>query len=983
MSPPLKGVVVRTLLVIDLVDSTRLIEKLGDARSSEVLARSDRIARDLLVEFNGTEIDKTDGFLILFERPLDASRYAVVFHTALAELSQKVGASISARAGIHLGEVVLRSNEAADVARGAKPVEVDGLAKHMAARTMSLAGARQTLLTRAAFELARRAWVGEHSGDNERLEWLAHGLYLFKGMDEPVEIFEVGRPEFAPLAAPLDQDKARRVVTPVESGTEFRTGKLAAGQVITHYRLIEKLAEGGIGVVYKAEDIRLKRNVALKFLHARSLQDPQIRERFIREAQALALLDHPNICTVYEVDEVGDGPQWQTFIAMQYVGGTSLKEKIRQGPLPIPEALDLAIQIGQGLAQAHANGIIHRDIKPANIVLTEDKVPKIVDFGLAIIGPRPGLEEQLALTTEGKISGTLLYMSPEQLRGRKVDHRTDIWSLGAVLFEIVTGRLPFETTSTDVFIHSLLNESPPAITRLRPDIPIQLERIILRAMAKSPDDRYPNIEEMLSDLRAVAGDSKKATPGQPIVAPTEDLPSIAVLPFRDMSPEHNQGYFCEGIAEEITNAIMQLPGLRVASRSSSFQFVEAYDVREVGRRLNVTSVLEGSVRRALQKLRVTAQLTNTSNGYQLWSQRYDGTAADIFEIQDEISMGIVKNLDSALVGDRRPFKRHTDNVEAHNLYLKGRYYWNHRVPDAIRKSMQTYKQALEIDPNYALAYCGLADCYLVPGYYGNQAPRQVMPLAKAAAEKALSIDSSLAEAHTSLGMVASLYEFDWKKAERHFKLALEANPNYTVGRMWYSLFFLVPVGQFDAALNEARFAQALDPVVSTIGTVVGACCFFSGLYRDAIQELERVIHADPNAVIGHYYLGCAHWQEGSREKAIEQMQQANALYKLPNIDGHLGYCFAQMGREDEARQLLAELDRDAKGKYGYSIPTGRAMIHVGLGNIGAALDLLERGLEERDHYLVFVGVDPIFQPIHSEPRFRAILEKIDLATRLA
>ena len=661
---------------------------------------------------------------------------------------------------------------------------------------------------------------------------------------------------------------------------------------------------------------------------------------------------------------------------MPYIGGGSLREKLLEEPLPVFDVIDLVIQVGTGLARAHSNGIVHRDIKPANIMLTEEDTPKIVDFGLAmIVGPIA--KELTALTQEGAVAGTLAYMSPEQARGTKVDHRTDIWSLGVLTYEAVTGRLPFEAVAPHALLNSLVDDQPEPITALRAEAPPELDWVVRRAMAKSPDERYQHVEEMVAELREIREGHQTSVSRVHAGAPKEAAHSIAVLPFRDMSPGRDQGYFCEGIAEEIINALTQVEGLHVASRGSSFQFDQAYDVREVGHKLRVAQVTEGSLRRAGDRLRITAQLTNTSDGYQVWCERFDRDADHIFEIQDEISMGILKKLKLDLANEKGSVRRYTDNIEAYNLYLKGRYYWNHRVPDAIRKSIEVYKQALDLDPNYALAYCGLADCYLVPGYYGSQLPGRVMPLAKAAAEKALAIDPNLVEAHNSLGMIASLYDYDWERAEHHFGLAMENNPNYALAYMWHALFFLVPVGRLVDAVGEARRAQRLDPITSTINVVMGACLFFNGQYDSAVEELERALDMDSTAVIGHYFLGRAYWECGLHDKSVEEMQTAKSIYNLPLIDGHLGYCYATLGRPEEARELLTELDRQSQERY---IPAAsRAPIHIGLGETAAAAEWLRKAYDERSFYLVWTKADPVYAALRNEPQFVSMLEKIGLA----
>ncbi len=742
------------------------------------------------------------------------------------------------------------------------------------------------------------------------------------------------------------------------------------GKDVSHYHILQKIAEGGMGVVYKAEDVRLKRTVALKFLQFDQRQNPQVHRAFIQEAQATALLDHPNICTVFEIDEF-QGPPPETFIAMQFLGGGSVRDKLKSGPLAVEEAMDIAIQAGQGLARAHAHGIVHRDIKPGNIMLTGENIVKIVDFGLALITSRSG--DDATRTSNDMTAGTLAYMSPEQARGAQPDLRSDIWSLGVVLYEMLTGNPPFAADAPLAIVYSILNDKPRSVQALRPDIPEKLNWVVQKALSAAIGERYQRVEDMVADLRTIAQGSKSS----PLiaVAPPDPAPSIAVLPFADMSPERDQGFFCEGIAEEIINAFSQVGGVQVASRGSSFQFSKAYDVREVGEKLKVRMVLEGSVRRAGTRLRITAQLTNAKDGYQVWSQRFDRTGDEIFDIQDEIALAIANELKLQLAGEKSGTRRYTENTEAYNLYLKGRYFWNHRVPGAIQKATALYKEALELDPNYALAFCGLADCYLVPAYYGSAPPQKMIPLAKAAAEKALAQDPDLPEARTTIGMIAAVHDYDWAAAETHFKQALARNPNYAVAHMWYAMFCLVPLGRLDEAILSAKRAQQIDPLTPAVSTVLGACLFYHRKYPAAIDELQRTIDLDPNAVIAHYYLGRAYWEKGEREKAVGELQKALGIYRLGLIEGHLAYCLMRLGREREARGILAAMD-DAGDRYVPAVSS--SPVYMAAGYTDLAIDWLERGYEERSFYIIWAAADPIYDPLRGQPRFTSFLSKVGL-----
>ncbi len=466
------------------------------------------------------------------------------------------------------------------------------------------------------------------------------------------------------------------------------------GKTISHYHIIGQIGSGGMGVVYKAEDTKLKRTVALKFLPPELTRDPEAKARFIREAQAASTLDHPNICTIHEIDET---PEGQLFIVMACYEGKTLKEKIKDEGLRIKEAVDITIQIAQGLEKAHEKGIIHRDIKPANIFITADGNVKILDFGLA------KLAGQAQLTKDASTLGTVAYMSPEQISGENIDQRTDIWSLGVVLYEMLTGRSPFKGDYEQAIIYSILNEEPDSISSIRSDFPAELELVIQKAMHKDSMKRYRNVNELLIDLKT----TKRNLEVKWIDYLEKAVPSIAVLPFVNMSADPENEYFSEGMSEDIINALSKIKDFRVAARTSTFSFKgEKIDLHEIGRKLKVETVLEGSVRKAGNRMRITAQLINVQDGYHLWSEQYDRVVADVFDIQDEITLAIVDALKVELLAGENlaVTKRYTDNVEAYNLYSKGRYYWNKMNTESFRKAIDHFQKAIAIDPSYALAY---------------------------------------------------------------------------------------------------------------------------------------------------------------------------------------------------------------------------------------------------------------------------------------
>ncbi len=746
------------------------------------------------------------------------------------------------------------------------------------------------------------------------------------------------------------------------------------GKTISHYNILEKLGEGGMGVVYKAQDTKLKRTVALKFLTSKTLGSKEEKSRFVNEAQAAAALDHPNICTVHEIDEANG----QTFIAMAYIEGLSLKAKIESGPLKLDEALELATQVAEGLQEAHDKGIVHRDIKNANIMITSRGQAKIMDFGLAKIA-----KGRLAAREEMK-SGIVAYMSPEQASGETIDLRTDVWSLGVVLYEMVAGQLPFKGNYNEAVIYSILNEEPEPVTGLRTGVPRDLERILNKALAKSPDERYQQINDMLVDLRSVRKQLKAGVFTEE-TARAKPQPSIAVLPFANLSPDKEQDYFCDGMAEEIINALTQVEGLRVVARTSAFSFRgKKIDIREIGRKLNVDKLLEGSVRKAGNQVRITAQLVNVSDGYHLWSEKYDRNIGelccpeDIFVIQDEISMAMVEELKGKLLKKEKAaiVKRHTENMEAYNLYLKGRHFWNKRTEESLRKSIECFKEAIKKDPGYALAYAGLADSYTTLRDYTSVSPQEVYPKAKEAVRKALEIDDTLAEAHTSLAQLR-FREWDFVSAEKEFHRAIQLNPGYATAHHWYALH-LMYLARFDQALAEMKKAQELDPLSLVITRNLALVLYFARDYEQASEELKKTLEMDPSFSMTHTWLACVYLQKGMHKEAFREVQKESDIHRHldPQVEASKGRVYARMGKEGEARKILDDLLKRAKDTY--VPPILLADLHFALGEKDQGFQWLKKGYEERDSTLPEIKVEPGFDCVRSDPRFAALLKKMGL-----
>ena len=743
-------------------------------------------------------------------------------------------------------------------------------------------------------------------------------------------------------------------------------------QGVSYYEILQPLASGGMGVVYKARDLRLDRIVALKFLPADLAANPVQRERFIQEAKAASLLDHPNICTIYEIGSTPDG---RVFIAMPFYEGDTVKHKIAQGPMELIESADIATQVAQGLAKAHSKGIIHRDIKPANLIVTNDSIVKILDFGVAKLNGGSGL------TRSGTLLGTVAYMSPEQISG-ETDQRTDLWSLGVVLYEMLTGQHPFCAEKEATTIYQILHVQPSRPVVLRPETPPHLERILSRLLEKDRAMRYSRAEELLEDLR------RFQPKGSIDLATTSELsgsflqmapPSIAVLPFNNLSRETEAEYFGDGLAEELIYALSQVDGLHVVSRVSAFEFKgKSHNLGQIGQQLKVRSVLTGSVRMAGDRLRVNVEMTNIADGYCLWSARFDRDMKDVFAIQDEIASHVVSNLKLRLEDQTHSVaQRYVGNPDAYNLYLKGRYYFNRNTEQGFRKAGECFGRAIAVDSQCAPACAGLAEFYMAMGFWSVTVPAEAWPKAREFAAKAMQLDPRNPDAHITLAKVYQFSDWDRSAAEGEFRRAVQLNPNHSEARFAYSVF-LLQAGQLYQSLEEIKRAHDLDPLNLSIATGVAWLHYYRGDYYRAMDQCQQVFELSPDYPEAQGCLALCSEKIGHPADSVvwlEKTTQGSA--ELPFVLGLLGRAYALNGQREKAVEMQHKLQTISKQRYTSQV--AHALVALGLGDLDLAMQWLEEALQAHDAFLCYAKVFPPYDPLRDRPRFQEMLQRMGLA----
>ena len=780
------------------------------------------------------------------------------------------------------------------------------------------------------------------------------------------------------------------------------------GQTVSHYHITEKLGEGGMGVVYKAHDTKLERPVALKFLAPNAVENPERKARFAREAKAAARLDHPNICPVYEINEVGG----RTFLAMAFLEGQTVQDKIQQRPLKLEEAFDIAIQTAQGLQAAHESEVVHRDVKSANLMVNDRGEVKVMDFGLAQVGDRS------QLTDTGTTLGTPAYMSPEQALAQPTDRRTDIWSLGVVLYEMVTGQLPFRGEVQAAVVYAVVNSDHEPPTALRSGLPVGLDHIIEKALPKDRDDRYQHVDDILVDLRALrrsletdeaakispprARVRKKTKVDRRVVLGTvtaaalaavaigiqtltsneigtdEPIDSLAVLPFVNASNNQETEYLSDGISESLITALSRVPGLKVKSRDAVFRYKGSdADVQQIGEELGVRALLKGRLEQRGELLSVSAELVDSHDGAVLWRNQYRQPAADFLAIEQAISKEISEQLRSHITGEQGqlpPPGPPARDPEAYRLYLRGRYELQRRG-DGIAKSREFFQQAVAKDPGYAHAWAGLGDAFLMLGGWGIMRPEEAFPRSRAAARQAIEIDGTLAPPHATLGYTKTLYEWDWPGAEREFRRAIELDPEYGAAHHWFAFYWLT-IGKEEEALASIRRAWELDPLSSVINAEVAYFSVFARQYDRGVREARSALEADSQAPSSYRTLARAYallGNESETRAAVDQALQLSGRAPVPLSLG--GAALARVGRKEEARKLLRELLDRAKTEYIF--PALPALIYANLGEAGRAIEYYQEAVEERSLIASWLR-DPLLDRIRSNPRFLELFERMGL-----
>ena len=784
---------------------------------------------------------------------------------------------------------------------------------------------------------------------------------------------------------------------------------LSPGTRLGPYEIVAPLGAGGMGEVWRARDTRLDREVALKVLPATALADPTARARLLREARLASKLNHPNICTIHEVGEA-DG---QVYIAMELVEGETLSERLSRGAFSSDEVLRIGQQLADGLAHAHEHGVIHRDLKSANIVITPEGRVKVLDFGLARRLAAGDLTEASTMTASGAVTGTLAYVAPEVLLGQQGDGRSDLWALGVVLYEMATGLRPFQERLSTALIEEIIHREPLPPGRIRPGLSLRTEGIILKCLAKEPGSRYASARELLEDLRRggepdridahprmrssrllvtgmlvglalvgiVVGGylawKHRASPSRP----TEGRVMLAVLPVENLSKDPDQEFFSDGLTEEL---IAQLGGLKptrlgVIARTSAMRYKRTQKaVDQIGRELGVDYVLESSVRKEAGRVRITVQLIEVRDQTHLWAESYERDLAGVFAIQSDVSERVARSLavellptDRARLAGSRPV-----NPEAYELCLKGRHHWNLRTGKDLLRATELFRAATTVDPGYALAWAGLGDSYALYPHYGVLAPHAAFPQARAAAEKALSLDPTLVEAETTLAFVTFYYDWDWTGAEARLKRILERRPEYAIARHWYAEY-LSAMGRHDEALREIRRARESDPLSPILRVMEGYVLYYARRYESALESLQKALPLDPDFALVHSWLGRTYLVMGRYEEALNSFRRDQDLRDSPiSYQTYATLILAASGKRDEARRLFAEISSPG----GSAKPPGflqLAILNAALGEMDEAMVQLEEAYRERSVNLVMAKVSQRFDPMRSDLRFQVFLRRMN------
>ena len=778
------------------------------------------------------------------------------------------------------------------------------------------------------------------------------------------------------------------------------------GQILSHYRILEVLGSGGMGVVYRARDERLDRDVALKVLSQGSLGDGIARKRLRREALLLSKLNHPHICTIFDFDSQ-DGVD---FLVMELVSGESLATRLRRGPLSETEAHPIGIQIADALDEAHEQGIVHRDLKPGNVMITSRGTVKVLDFGLAM-SVQPESVTIDNLTATGMVAGTLPYMAPEQFQGSDADARTDIYAWGAVAYELATGVRPFAQSTPASLVQAILNQPPVPPTTIVPELSASFEDVILKALQKDRGKRQASageVVEALRDMGAVRGAPvpRRASRGRRRLAiaasivgalllamvlsllvrswklpfgGSPGIQSLAVLPLANLSGDPSQDYFADGMTDALITRLAQIHDLRVISRTSVDQYRKAMkSLPEIGRELHVQAVVEGSVLRSGDRVRITAQLVDASKDRHLWADAYERDLSDVIALQSDLVGAIATQIQARLTPGERAGLAHVDAVkpDAYDDYLKGRYHLNRRTKEDLVAAKALFQRAIESDPGFALAHAGLADTYILLHLYVGMPSTEAFPLAMSAARKALELNGDLAEAYPAIALVKVYSQWDWDGAESDFKRGIRLKPSYATAYHWYSIL-LRDRGRFDEAITAARRALDLDPLSLIVNANLGDAYFFARRYDDAIRQHRAGRDLDPSFAPTHLYLGMAFAQKGQLDSALTECRTARSLASDGDLGlGGLGYVLGRAGKDAEARDVLRKLEADARGGAAVSFDIG--LVEVGLGNHPAAIEWLGRACRDQPSGIKDLGVDPRLDPVRKDPGFKELLRRTRL-----